>query len=125
MNSKIKILIIVILVVALVCGIFFLAKNKSSKPGKYDALANALTQSGAKFYGAFWCPHCQKEKAWFGTSAKLLPYVECSNPDHTQTQICIDKKIAGYPTWIFADGTIKTGEITPEDLAKQINFVLQ
>lgn len=76
-------------------------------PGKYDGLANYLTSSGVKFYGAFWCPHCQAEKHDFGKSVEKLPYVECSNPDEqTQTQICIDEKIAGYPTWDFPNPII-------------------
>lgn len=89
-------------------------------PGKYDALAQCLTEKGAKFYGAFWCPHCQEQKRMFGNSAKLLPYVECSNPDQkTQTQICIDMKIEQYPTWIFADGSKLTGEKQPKELAEK------
>ena len=42
------------------------------------ALAIHLSKTGAKMYGAFWCPHCQQQKAIFGASANRLPYVECS-----------------------------------------------
>lgn len=112
----------------ILAGVIFLGiwavKKSANAPGRYDALATALTQSGAKFYGAFWCPHCQQQKTWFGKSAKLLPYVECSNPDHTQIKICADAGIKGYPTWIFADGTTQSGEIRPADLAKKIGFDL-
>ena len=34
------------------------------------ALAEHLTNSGAKMYGAFWCPHCQQQKAIFGRSCQ-------------------------------------------------------
>jgi thiol-disulfide isomerase/thioredoxin len=79
---------------------------EGKKPGKYDQLAQCITDSGAKFYGAFWCPHCQAQKAMFGKSAKKLPYVECSTKDGKgQTQICIDQDIKSYPTWVLADGT--------------------
>lgn len=41
-------------------------------------LARRLKAAGAKMYGAFWCSHCQEQKAEFGAAAqKDLPYVEC------------------------------------------------
>jgi thiol-disulfide isomerase/thioredoxin len=88
--------------------------------GKYDQFAQCLKAKGAVFYGAFWCPHCQKAKANFGSSAKLLPYIECSTPDQQgQTQICKDKNITGYPTWTFAGtSTVVTGEQSMEKLAE-------
>ena len=65
-----------------------------------------MKDKGAIFYGAFWCPHCVAQKKAFGSSAKLLPYVECSTADgQGQTQVCKDKKIEGYPTWELKDGT--------------------
>jgi hypothetical protein len=40
------------------------------------ALAQHLLASGAKFYGAYWCSHCQKQKSLFGaTAAANLPNV--------------------------------------------------
>src|SRR5471030_1004155 len=102
-NMKIFFFVIGILILgtiglALVRGA---GSNAPVTPGKYDAFAQCIKDSGATFYGAFWCPHCQAEKKNFGTSAHLLPYVECSNPDgNGQTQICIDKAITSYPTWI-------------------------
>src|SRR5262249_39650479 len=84
-----------------------------SGPGTLDALAQCITNQGVKFYGAFWCPHCQRTKALFGNSAHLLPYVECSTPDgQGQTQVCKDKGITTYPTWIRPDGAQITGEHT-------------
>lgn len=81
-----------------------------SQPGKYDQFATCLADSGATFYGAFWCPHCQEQKAMFGKSEKLLPYVECSQPSgQGQLQVCIDAQVKTYPTWDFADGTRLTG----------------
>lgn len=90
-------------------------------PGKYDNLARCLDGKGATFYGAFWCSHCAEQKQLFGKSAKLLPYVECSTPDgRGQTAICISKKIEGYPTWEFADGSKLNAVMTPEDLAEKV-----
>ncbi len=108
-NKNVKIFASVIgLLILGIIGLVLL-QNKGASPaqtGKYDALAQCIKASGANFYGAFWCPHCQAQKAMFGSSAKYLPYVECSTPDaNGQTQICIDKKITSYPTWILKDGT--------------------
>ena len=95
------------------------------KAGKLDGFATCLKDSGATFYGAFWCPHCQAEKALFGRSAKLLPYVECSAPDgQSQNQICNDAKVEGYPTWQFKDGSRLTGEVPLDKLAEKTSCLL-
>jgi thiol-disulfide isomerase/thioredoxin len=106
--------------IAIVGGLIALLVTEAKKPGKYDTLAQCINDSGATFYGAFWCPHCQATKAMFGKSAKLLPYVECSTPDgKNQLSICTDKDIKGYPTWVFADGTRASGEQTMQVLAEK------
>jgi uncharacterized membrane protein/glutaredoxin len=67
------------------------------------ALAMHLSKSGAKMYGAFWCPHCKQQKSYFGASAARLPYVECS-PDGQnapQSKECADAGIKSYPTWVI------------------------
>lgn len=110
--------------VAVIAGIFFLV-SASSKPGRLDEFAQCIKDKGAVFYGAFWCPHCQNQKAMFGTSQKLLPYVECSTPDGKgQLAVCQEKKIAGYPTWEFADGSKESGEVSLEKLAEKTNCQL-
>ena len=92
----------------------------STAPGKLDGFTQCLSERGAMFYGAFWCQHCQNQKALFGRSAKLLPYVECSTPDAKgQLPICIQKEIKGYPTWIFADGSREDGEVPLVKLAEK------
>jgi len=94
-------------IIVLICiGIIGVVVWSRSVPGNYDQFAQCLEEKGITFYGAFWCPHCQDQKRLFGRSKDKLPYVECSMPDQkTQTQVCIDEKITGYPTWVFADGS--------------------
>lgn len=122
MNDTKKITIAVVTMVVIIAGAVVLTLTHKDKPGKYDEFATCIKDSGAIFYGAFWCPHCQAEKKLFGTSAKLLPYVECSTADgKAQTQICIDKKIESYPTWIFADGSQETGEVSLATLSEKTN----
>jgi len=121
-NSKIIVWLVVVLIVG--GGIWALASHKSG-PGKLDGFAACLKEKGATFYGAFWCPHCQNQKKMFGSSQKLLPYVECSTPDgNGQNALCTEKKITGYPTWEFSDGSRESGEIALEELAKKTGCTL-
>jgi len=118
----------VILVVALIAGLVFVRNHTSetAKTTDLDGFIGCLADKGAKFYGAFWCPHCQAQKAVLKNSAKIADvYVECSTPDTKgQTQVCIDKQITGYPTWEFADGSRANGEQTLEQLAEKTSCTL-
>lgn len=88
------------------------------KSGHYDDLARCISQSGAKFYGTFWCSHCYNQKKMFGQGASLLPYVECSTPDGQDSlSVCTEAGIEGFPTWVFPDGTKMPGEQPIEILA--------
>lgn len=121
-----KILVSTILfVLVLGGGIYWLATYESG-PGQYDGFAQCLKDKGVIFYGAFWCSHCQNQKALFGSSAKLLSYVECSTPDgRGQEQICKDQEIEGYPTWEYADGSRESGELALEHLAEKSGCALE
>ncbi len=85
-----------------------------------------INDSGAKFFGAFWCPHCQNQKALFGSSAKLLPYVECSAPSGQgdPLPVCQEAGVKGYPTWKFPDGTVKEGEVPLAEISTLTNCPL-
>lgn len=94
--------------------------NSATASGPNLPLAQCLADKGAVFYGAFWCPHCKAQEALFADAAPALPYVECSTPDgNNQTEICKEKKITGYPTWKFADGSELTGEQSFQTLAEK------
>ncbi|HEU4677725.1 MAG TPA: hypothetical protein VFS75_03340 [Candidatus Paceibacterota bacterium] len=108
--------LVVLVVGGLVALKQFGGTSNAADMAPYDDFAQCLTDHGVKFFGAYWCPHCQAQKRLFHNSKKL-PYIECSTPDgQSQTQICIDNKITGYPTWEFADGSRLDGEQTFEDL---------
>ena len=94
-------------------------------PSKYTELAQCINDKGAKFYGAFWCPHCQAQKKVFGNAAEKLPYIECSEPNgKDQKQECKDVGIVQYPTWKFADGSEMRGEQSAATLAEKTGCTL-
>jgi uncharacterized membrane protein/glutaredoxin len=87
------------------------------------ALAQHLAASGAKMYGASWCPHCIEQKEMFGASARRLPYVECSTGPQgsRQSSACQAAGIRLYPTWII-NGQRYQETMTPTRLAELTNF---
>lgn len=125
-KKSIFIIIIVLLVLSVIVLVYFQNRSKKDVPsGKYSTFAICLKEKGAVFYGAWWCPHCNNTKALFGDGKDLLPYIECSTPDgKEQIQVCKDKKITGYPTWEFADGSRLDGEVKLEDLAVKTSCLL-
>ncbi len=87
------------------------------------ALAEHLVKSGAKFYGASWCSHCQKQKSLFGaTAASKLPYVECAkDAENSQRELCKQMKIQMFPTWIVK-GKIMPGTRELKDIAAAAGY---
>ena len=119
----------IVIALLFIAGVVWLivTPGKTGVPGKLDGFAKCLKDNGATFYGAFWCPHCQSQKAKFGVSAKYLPYVECSTPDgQSQAQVCIDAGIKSYPIWQFgsATSTRVDGEMDLEQLASSTSCIL-
>lgn len=119
-NKLIWLLVLVLVIV----GVVWLSKTPG-KPGKLDTLVSCIADSGATYYGAFWCPNCKNQEALFGRSAGLLPRVECSTPDgRGQLQVCQDAGIKSYPTWEFADGTRESGTLSLERLSEVTGCLL-
>jgi len=87
-----------------------------------EKLAKFMTGKGMVLYGAYWCPHCQDQKAMFGDALKYIDYVECdaggpnANPDE-----CVAQGIEGYPTWVY-QGKKYSGTKSLSDLAKIVGF---
>ena len=126
MNEK-QIIAGVVLLLIVVGGILFMTSSNAptdvpssdtattsetaaTASGPNVALAQCLKDNGVTFYGAWWCPHCKAQKELFGDAVPALPYVECATKDgKSQTAICKEKKIEGYPTWEFKDGSRLNG----------------
>lgn len=113
-----------VLAVLIVAGIGIGVVGKNT-PGKLDSFAQCIKDSGAVYYGAFWCPKCQAQNKMFGKSKKFLSYVECSTPDgQSQVQACKDKNITGYPTWEFPGGERLIGVQQLQTLAGKTSCAL-
>jgi len=122
METKPIIITILVALVAL-AGMVTLSHLENSPEyslTELESLADCLADSGAKFYGAYWCTHCQAQKRDFGEAAGRLPFVECAVPgSDDQAQECKDAGITSYPTWEFADGGITMGRIPLSQLAER------
>jgi len=122
MNNKYMWVFFVLVIV--VVGIYFIPSN-DVELGTYDDFANCVTESGATFYGAYWCPHCKEQKDVFADSVGLINYVECSLPNNAgQTEACKDAGIQSYPTWEFEDESRQSGFVPLVNLAEKTGCVL-
>jgi glutaredoxin len=88
-----------------------------------NEFAEYLTANGVKFYGAYWCSHCKNQKSLFGAvAATKLPYIECAKDgENSQRQLCRDKKIQMFPTWVI-NGKYITGTHDLEEIAELTGY---
>lgn len=113
MKSSGKVLWGIAIAVVVVFAVVLMSNRGPAEPGKYNDFANCLSESGAKMYGAYNCPHCADQKKSFGDAADLIPYIECHpNGNNARPELCDEMNIEGYPTWIFGNGE-KTVGVTP------------
>ena len=87
------------------------------------ALAKYLKKKGVIKYSAYWCPNCLHQSELFGKQAyEELNVVECARDGkNSQTQLCIDKKIQGFPSWEI-NGKIIIGVQTLKELSKMTGY---
>jgi len=86
-------------------------------------LAKYLKNNGVVKYSAYWCPNCLNQSELFGKQAyRELNVVECARDGiNSQTQLCIDKKIKGFPTWEI-NGKLILGVLSLKELSKLTGF---
>ncbi|MBI4261949.1 hypothetical protein HY624_00295 [Candidatus Uhrbacteria bacterium] len=125
MKTKLPLIVgAMIILIAIVIGIQRWMYTQSTSA--LTSFADCLTTKGAIMYGTWWCPHCKNQKDLFGKSFDHVRYVECAptgNPN-MRAQACIDAKIEGYPTWIFADGSRREREMTLDELREKTQCAL-
>ena len=87
------------------------------------SLAKYLKDNGVVKYSAYWCPNCLDQSELFGKEAyKELNVVECARDGkNSQTQLCIDKKIEGFPSWEI-NGKIIIGVQTLKKLSELTGY---
>ena len=107
----------------LVGGIALDASSASASEKDLKRLAECISESGAEFYGAHWCPYCAKQKAYFGEYADLLPYIECSDPGSGE-MLPKCEGILGMPTWKIPNHIPREAVLTPEKLAEATGCAL-
>jgi uncharacterized membrane protein/glutaredoxin len=113
---------VVCAVMAIVAGAFVFAGSAAPVTPYQQALAEHLARTGATFYGAFWCPHCQEQKALFGGAANKVPYVECDPKGaNAQTERCERASVRVFPTWVI--GAERREGVQPlDELARLSGF---
>ena len=86
-------------------------------------LAKYLKNNGVVKYSAYWCPNCLNQSELFGKQAyKELNVVECARDGkNSQTQLCIDKNIEGFPSWEI-NGKIILGVQTLKELSRLTGY---
>lgn len=107
---------IIIAVLVVLGGLLGAAVWQNVRPTGLDDFAKCLTENGATMYGAWWCPHCQEQKALFGPSFKHINEVECgAGRGQFNTAAC--PNITSTPTWTTADGKELFGRQDLSELA--------
>ncbi|KAL7526561.1 hypothetical protein ACHAWF_001819 [Thalassiosira exigua] len=88
------------------------------------ALAEHLRSTGTTMYGAFWCPHCSRQKELFGKEAwTYVSYVECDPRGYgSKFATCLEEGVDGYPSWKFGNGKSQGGEMELADIARMSGF---
>ncbi len=99
-NKNIFFSIIGLLILGTLVTVILQSGGEAVPSTKYDVFAQCLASKKLTMYGAVSCSYCKKEKANFRESFKYVPYVECpENPN-----LCLEKGVKGYPTWIAENG---------------------
>lgn len=112
-KSTFLIIISALSLITAVIAVFNFNARKSPSYKNLDNFAKCLTEKNIVMYGADWCLYCQSEKKDFGDSFKYILYIECpKNPE-----LCLQKGVENYPTWILASGEKLVGRQGPEKLS--------
>jgi hypothetical protein len=89
------------------------------------SLARYLRSSGAVMYGAFWCPHCRRQRELFGREAfGYVDYVECDPRGYmSKFATCAADGVEGYPSWKFGNGEARGGEMELVEIARASGYL--
>jgi hypothetical protein len=113
-----RVLVIVECVLGLVLALGVAARVDAAA---WEEFGRCLTNKGAIFYGASWCPHCRAQQLTLGDAMSHVHYVECAD-DGKST--CKKAGVNSYPTWVFGDGSRALGEQSLAHLAAKTGCAL-
>jgi cyclophilin family peptidyl-prolyl cis-trans isomerase len=109
------------------------AEGESSGPANLTEFAQQLTDEGVRFFGAFWCPHCNRQKALFGAGEDALPFIKVTEGDPAVLGSVVlnavgrgedltlnptGRAVNSFPTWEFQDGSRVEGYQTLQSLSE-------
>lgn len=121
MNNTQKYIVAVVLILIVgfvVWGVLQAKSGTKTSSAAVQTFAQCLASKKVTMYGAYWCSHCQNQKALFGDAFKYVPYVECTENE----KLCTAKGVQGFPTWIVTDArgaeTKLVGEQSFEELSR-------
>ena len=86
-------------------------------------LAKYLKDRVVVKYLLYWCPNCLTQSELIGKqSYRKLNVVECARDGiNSQSKLCIDKNIKGFPTWEI-NGKLLLGVLSLKELSKLTGF---
>jgi len=85
----------------------------------YDEFAKWLTDEGIVMVGAEWCGYCNQEKEEFGDSFQYVTFIDAVY----EPELASSYGVAGYPTWVLADGTQIAGYRSIETLMEETGYL--
>jgi len=102
---------IILICVVVLAAAYFLRPSASA----YKAEAPKTASQPLTLYGSATCGWCKKQKEEL--EGMEVPYVDCNE----KSDICKEKGISAYPTFILPDGTQLKGFQTKDKIAAIIN----
>jgi len=90
-------------------------------------LAKHLKKENIVLYGAYWCPHCTRQKELFGREAWQIMaaknYVECdARGNGGNPSMCRANEIDGFPSWKKGRQEFLRGDVSLSKLAEASNY---
>lgn len=104
--------------IVLAVGAYYILSRGEPADGRLDSFASCLNKSGAVMYGAYWCDHCAEQKRMFGSSFRLIRYVECdARGQNADPAACGRAGVEAYPWWVV-NGTPYRGVQQLDELSR-------
>ena len=116
----------------IIAGVVLVSGCTVPPTADYSEFTQCISDSGVQEFGAYWCPNCARVKVSLGDAYQNINYVECDpkctpdangalpafcNGHEEQTDLCLQKGIDKYPSWV-KDGNILYVGTTLEEISR-------